>query len=688
MAQSDADITYRIQGPFVDENGDTLSVNVEGAYQISNDVWVTTDLDSVTMNTPHDYSGNVNFNVAVIATNEAGLSSSQTVSMALDFDAQTDGSLLYAAPTNTDEDALVALNLSLHSLDNDDSESIIGLIDMQVTAGSLSGTGVVDNGNGSYSVSANNLPNVTFTPPENTHGNFSIETRYTTQDTNATPLAQSKTITVAIASQADSASVEVSDAHGSEGDATTALTLNFNLEDSDGSESGYLEISGLPSELSLTGGSEYDGVWRVPQNSIDNLAIIAPEHFSGDFALQITPIAYDIASSETATGLTQTVGVTIDALASAIELTPIDTSATEGDSAIALDLQLNMSDNDGSEKVLLSFDNFPEGTTFSEGTLIGGTWVVPALTLAEAENITITPPEHFSGDLDLAITARTIDANNTLATPVHSQVSIAVEAVVSGVAHLTAQDEMTEVTGVNLVDIGFSTQIFIDTALVDASEHLSLRLDGLGSVANIDMGNLSGANLTQEGNSYLLENLSDANLTTLQEEGLTLTTQAEGSIDTINITATATESNGESTSMTQQVQLDMKVGLEGSGDDDTLHGLQTGLDGGDGVDTLVLLPEEDITFDTLKDGVVNNIETINLHENGTHNVALSVEDVLDMTDENNTLKIEGDADDSVEVDTSEWFKESTENGTTTYTDSESDPTVTLQIDTNIDISEI
>jgi Ca2+-binding RTX toxin-like protein len=112
------------------------------------------------------------------------------------------------------------------------------------------------------------------------------------------------------------------------------------------------------------------------------------------------------------------------------------------------------------------------------------------------------------------------------------------------------------------------------------------------------------------------------------------------------------------------------------------------IDFGLGEDTLILGDNFDLNLDSLESLDIKNVETINLHDNGTHNVSLSVNDVLEITDEDNIIHIEGDDDDHVDVDTTQWFKESETDDLVTYTDSETDPTVTLEIDSNIDISEI
>ena len=59
----------------------------------------------------------------------------------------------------------------------------------------------------------------------------------------------------------------------------------------------------------------------------------------------------------------------------------------------------------------------------------------------------------------------------------------------------------------------------------------------------------------------------------------------------------------------------------------------TALDAGSGYDTLVISNTDgDINFDTATIANIQNIEAIDL-EDGTHNITISLDDVLDMTEE-------------------------------------------------------
>ena len=91
-----------------------------------------------------------------------------------------------------------------------------------------------------------------------------------------------------------------------------------------------------------------------------------------------------------------------------------------------------------------------------------------------------------------------------------------------------------------------------------------------------------------------------------------------------------------------------------------------------------------INFDALSDNI-KNIESIDLNQ-GNQEITLDLNDVMDMTDANNILQIEGDSGDEVKIDTAKWDRsvDVDNNGFREYTSNE-DPTVTLKIDDDIKV---
>ena len=140
--------------------------------------------------------------------------------------------------------------------------------------------------------------------------------------------------------------------------------------------------------------------------------------------------------------------------------------------------------------------------------------------------------------------------------------------------------------------------------------------------------------------------------------------EIKGGNDTINITKGANLDNvkiyGETGDDTITIAKDTKL-------------INTTIDGGTGYDTLKIA---DDSVDLTK---VKNIEKLDLKE-GNHNMILSAKDVLDMTDSNNKLRIDGDNNDNITLQ-GRWDKASTPNdeGYYIYTKTEESHTITLEI---------
>ncbi|WP_227501934.1 MULTISPECIES: VCBS domain-containing protein [unclassified Psychrobacter] len=108
------------------------------------------------------------------------------------------------------------------------------------------------------------------------------------------------------------------------------------------------------------------------------------------------------------------------------------------------------------------------------------------------------------------------------------------------------------------------------------------------------------------------------------------------------------------------------------------------MDGGDGIDTLLV--DTSIDFSGFDSSVIDNMEVIDMTGNGSQSLTnLTTSDVIEMTDSNNELFINGDNADSVSL-TADFEKQQTsdETGYAQY-QSTIDPSVTLYVDTDITV---
>ncbi len=108
--------------------------------------------------------------------------------------------------------------------------------------------------------------------------------------------------------------------------------------------------------------------------------------------------------------------------------------------------------------------------------------------------------------------------------------------------------------------------------------------------------------------------------------------------------------------------------------------INTTINGGAGYDTLK------VADDSVNLTKVTNIEKLDLTE-GDHNMTLSAKDVLDMTDSNNRLRIDGDSGDNLGLASKGWVEDTSANiaGYKVYTNTDGVHTVTLEVQNQVHV---
>ncbi|HHO41871.1 MAG TPA: hypothetical protein ENN12_00755 [Epsilonproteobacteria bacterium] len=123
-------------------------------------------------------------------------------------------------------------------------------------------------------------------------------------------------------------------------------------------------------------------------------------------------------------------------------------------------------------------------------------------------------------------------------------------------------------------------------------------------------------------------------------------------------------------------------------DNEIIYNPTAVIDGGDGYDTLILLSDQEIDFsnEILDVATIANIEVIDMDNDAANSITnLTLDDVLNMTDENNTLLITGDNQDTLNVDTSGWnlVSNSSNNGVIENVYTNGVDSITLRVDDQI-----
>ncbi|MBT7247755.1 MAG: hypothetical protein HN877_00855 [Rhodospirillaceae bacterium] len=453
----------------------------------------------------------------------------------------------------------IPLNLTAGLSDTDGSETLSialgGIPDGAVlTSG---GETITIDENGNADVSPDQLAGLQITPPADSDGDFQLTVTATSADGDDTATSTS-TMDVSVATDADAPALNLADSAGSE-DSAISLDISSGLTDTDGSETLSVTIGDIPAGSTLTSGFQTitvdeNGNADIDPSQLAGLRITPPDDFSGSFDLTVTSTSTEENGGDTAT-TTGSITVDVEAVADDPTLSASDAAGTE-DQAIALDIDAGVTD--ASESVSVTISGVPDGAALSAGTDNGdGSWTLDS---GDLDGLTVTPPQDFSGNFDLTVTATTTeDDGDTSTTSGSLTVDVAeVDDSAEGSTLNVSDAAGTEDTAIDL-DIGVTQ---LDT---DGSETVSVTVSGVPDGASLNAG-------TDNGDGTWTLDSGDL-------DGLQLTPPADSNEDfSLGVSVTTTEANGgESTTTSGTIDVD----LTGDSDGASLN-VSLGSEGGEG----------------------------------------------------------------------------------------------------------
>ncbi|MXQ11470.1 hypothetical protein, partial [Microvirga makkahensis] len=336
-------------------------------------------------------------------------------------DPAADVPLAMARDVSGEEDTAIALDLAARLADLDGSEVLaISLLDVPDGAKLSHGWRAPD---GSWSVDPADLPHLTLTPPPDFSGPIELTLRVSAQAKNGSAAVTESPFVVQVAAVADAPDVTVADAQGRE-DAPVALRLTAALADTDGSEVLSVTILGVPEGALLSHGTQVSaGTWVVSPADLEHLSLTPPRDFSGTIALTIRATSRETSNKDEAT-VEAEFQVRVDAVADAPRVMALDVAGRE-DEPIGLDLSAALADTDGSEELsTVTITGIPAGAFLSHGSRASdGGWVVDP---ADLPHLVLTPPENYSGILDLTarVTSRESASGSASTTEVPFKVRV------------------------------------------------------------------------------------------------------------------------------------------------------------------------------------------------------------------------------------------------------------------------
>nr|WP_320135597.1 Ig-like domain-containing protein [uncultured Amphritea sp.] len=510
-----------------------------------------------------------------------------------------------------------------------------------------------------------------------------------------------------------------------------AITDN-GLFDTDSSESiSSVLLKGLPNDFLVYVGTSaanaelatntgYDSAtatnnWLLSTSEVPAyVGIMAPAYWSGtlDDLTMVVSAVEDELTNALATEVDFT--LTVEAVANGITLTPTSSFGTEGD-IIPINLNIVMNDaqnvgNDDSsvEAVNLQFTGLGAFAEFYVDGVSISTGVDSNVSYdSNTDTYTITElSEDQAGDLGIIQSANAIGTVQVRAQTEEVDVS---DGTVTDTSDWTDFADVTVDISNQLATSGSDTLLYNGASIngLAGDDIIQLRFgedldfaagaDGqLSNIETIDLGdsdydhnisNLSLADIqamTDDDNILTIDGSAGDNVTLLKDnDPLTSGWVLDDSSDSNYDIYTLTDENSIDTVVKIGKDITTEVAAyEPTTGDDTFVYDGSAIDGLAGEDTIQLRLGEEVTGANIGN-LLSNVETIDLSVSGSNKItSLSASDVLDATDGDHTLRIDGDANDSLSLDVASSWVLDTGAGVTgydVYTATASSETVILEV---------
>jgi len=279
----DTAIALNIDAALTDTDGsETLSVTISGVpdgatlsagTQNNDGTWTIDpdDLDGLTVTPPANSNDDFTLTVAATSTESAsGDTNTVTDTLTVDVVGVADTPQVVVQDEQGNEDTWIQLNLdSGPSVDTDGSETLSITIS-DVPDGARLNPGA-DNGDGTWTVTPEQLPLVCILPPEDFSGDINMTLNVTTTEDDGHSTTASEPFTVNVVPVADAPSLAAADAQGL-GDTAIPLDISSALTDTDGSETLSITISDVPDGVTLSAGTlNNDGTYTLTVDELERI---------------------------------------------------------------------------------------------------------------------------------------------------------------------------------------------------------------------------------------------------------------------------------------------------------------------------------------------------------------------------------------------------------------------------------
>ncbi|MBF0193452.1 MAG: hypothetical protein HQL71_02800, partial [Magnetococcales bacterium] len=427
----------------------------------------------------------------------------------------------------------------------------------------------VDNGDGSWSLDANDLEGLSITPAANSDEDFSLNVSVTSSENshgnnrnhenhdnngkhngnNSEGSTVTGVINVSVAADADAPTLTLESASGVE-DSAISLDIASGLTDTDGSESLSITIEGVPTGATLSNGTNNgDGTWTLGAEDLADLSVTPANNSDEDFTLTVTASSTEANGGDTAF-TTQTIDVAVTSVNDAPEITGETTGLAVEDDVQVITGSLSITDADSGESSFVA-----ETITSSKGSLTidsSGEWTY-TLNNSSAQSM-------YDGEVATDVIEVTSADGTTQ--PINISIVGTIDSPTLTVTDHVTGDENSEIAldiSSALTDVGGSGVLSIIVDDVPEGATLSAGSQNSDNSWTLSVDDLEGLTITPEQNSD--EDFTISVSASYEENGKTATTTA-----TIDVTVDDTNS-GDTINGTNGSNW-----ISGTNDDDTING--------------------------------------------------------------------------------------------------------------------
>ena len=439
-----SDIPSGVNVAMTSGNEDYLKYIGNGKWSVEAD-----HIGDVRVTTSNNFAGTKEMTVKFISTENDGDVNAVTRTVQFAIEAEADQPTASISASVIEDTQSISLNINAAPSDrttespetiteiriNVDDSGLPGGTNLQLTYDGQTyslGAGddlviAVDANTAGYDAQSGTLSGVVLEGvPADWSTNIPVSMTVTSTDIDGSTAQRTVNGSVKIIADADPLSTFSANANvsGDAGD-TLALGVNVAFADTDGSESAYYVVSGVPDGVNLSDGfSVGDGTWFVPSSvDVSTLSITSP--YSGSATIQMRAVVVD---NDPDGGLDRHTMDPIDINIAfdgsnggggdwdsdpwGAPVAPDVSSSITGNEDVSFNLSgMTMTVNQaGGTPSAIIITDLPNGASISGAYLnpIDGSWVVP---YDDRGDVTIKPPADYAGEIQMDVTVVSIDTN-------------------------------------------------------------------------------------------------------------------------------------------------------------------------------------------------------------------------------------------------------------------------------------